>query len=81
MCLLLVLLWNFKTAGLRNELGNELLQDGEVKRGCRDVVNANGEDEKKGQASAEEKMFWASDNYNTDMSQTDSGAVTDKECE
>lgn len=40
-----------------------------------------GEDEKKGQASAEEKMFWASDNYNTDMSQTDSGAVTVKECE
>lgn len=48
-----------------------------------------GEDEKKGQASAEEKMFWASEekmfwasnNYNTDMSQTDSGAVTIKECE
>lgn len=40
-----------------------------------------GENEKKGQASAEEKMFSASDNYNTDTSQTDSGAVTVKERE
>lgn len=38
-----------------------------------------GENEKKGQASAEEKMFRASDD-NTDMSQTGSGAVTVKEC-
>lgn len=34
--------------GTRNEPGNELLQDGEVKRECRDAVNTN-ETEKEGE--------------------------------